>query len=113
MATSVGMTFTQRQALLEQYRKGADPRVRLRAYIILLLPQGALWAMLIGVMFCNARTVALWKSRLEIEGIGAVLEPTLPPAAGLGVWWREVVVARVRTLSPCDFGFLRTRGFCR
>src|SRR5262245_47113489 len=113
MATSVGMTFTQRQALLEQYRKGADPRVRLRAHIILLLPQGYSWAVITGVLFCSTRTIARWKSRLEIEGIGAVLEPTLPPAAGLGVWWREVVVARVRTLSPRDFGFLRTRGCCR
>ena len=34
------ITARERQALLEQYRKGAHERVRLRAHIILLLAEG-------------------------------------------------------------------------
>jgi len=79
MATSICMTSAQRQALVEQYRKGADSHVRLRAHIILLLAQGYSWAVITGVLFCSARTIPRWKSRLEIEGIEAVLGPRLPP----------------------------------
>lgn len=113
MANSIGMTAAQRQALIEQYRKGADPRVRLRAHIILVRAQGYSWAVITSVLFCSTCTIARWKSRLEREGLGAVLEPTRPPATGLGGWWREVVADWVTQLSPRDFGFLRTRWCCR
>jgi hypothetical protein len=40
MANRICMTFAQRQALVEQYRKGADPRVRLRATLFCCWPRG-------------------------------------------------------------------------
>ncbi len=85
------ITARERQALLEQYRKGAHERVRLRAHIILLLAEGYAWAVIAGVLFCSTRTIARWKHRVEAEGIEAVLgrAPFVP--SGLGAWWSEVV----------------------
>ena len=103
MANSICMTFAQRQALMEQYRKGVDPRVRLRAHIILLLAQGYSWAVITGVLFCSTRTIGRWKTRMEIEGIGAILGPTIPPSLGPSVWWRQAVADWVTTLRPCKF----------
>jgi len=70
MANSIRMTPAHRQALLAQYRKGANPRVRLRAHIVLLLAEGYSWAVIAGVLFCSTRTIARWKTRVETEGLG-------------------------------------------
>jgi len=112
MANSIRMTPAQRQALLEQYRKGVNPRVRLRAHILLLLAEGYSWAVIAGVLFCSTRTIARWKTRVETEGVGAILGPSLPPAVGRGGWWSQVVAAWVTEWSPRDFGFLRSRWCC-
>jgi transposase len=106
------ITARERQALLEQYRKGVHTRVRLRAHILLLLAQGYSWATIAGVLFCSTRTIARCKTRVELEGISAVLGPAGPPAAGRGGWWSTIVAYGVTTLSPLDFGFLRSRWCC-
>jgi putative transposase len=105
------ITARERQALLEQYRKGANCRVRLRAHILLLLAEGYSWAVIAGVLFCSTRTIARWKSRVEDDGISVVLGPP-PPAARLGTWWSGVVAEWVLKYSPRDFGFLRSRWCC-
>ena len=85
------ITARERQALVEQYRKGTNCRVRLRAHIILLLAEGYSWAVIAGVLFCSTRTIARWKSRVECDGISVVLRA--PPLKlhgweGGGVrWW--------------------------
>ena len=107
------ITDRERQALLEQYRKGASCRVRLRAHIILLLTQGYSWAVIAGVLFCSTRTIARWKSRVESEGLAAVLGPPPPVTAGVGAWWSEVVAEWVLKCSPRDFGFVRSRWCCQ
>jgi putative transposase len=112
MANSIRMTPAHRQALVEQYRKGANPRVRLRAHILLLLAEGYSWAVIAGVLFCSTRTIARWKTRVETAGLGVVLGSSVPPAAGLGAWWSQVVAAWVTEWSPRDFGFLRSRWCC-
>jgi transposase len=112
MATSIRMTPAHRQALLAQYRKGADPRVRLRAHRVLLLAQGYSWAVIAGVLFCSTRTIARWKTRVETDGVGAVLGAAGPPARGQGEWWSQVVAAWGTECSPRDFGFLRSRWCC-
>jgi transposase len=112
MATSMRMTPAQRQALVAQYRKGADPRVRLRAHILLLLAEGYSWAVIAGVLFCSTRTIARWKTRVEAEGVSAVLGAVGAPTSGLGGWWSQVVAAWVTEYSPRDFGFLRSRWCC-
>lgn len=58
MEDNIRMTSTERQALLTQYRQSRDPRMRLRAHIILLLAQGYSWALISAVLFCSTRTIA-------------------------------------------------------
>jgi putative transposase len=105
------ITARERQALLEQYRKGATERVRLRAPILLLLANGYSWAVIASVLFCSTRTIARWKNRVEQDGISGVLGP--PPPARLGSWWSEVVAEWVLKWSPRDFGFVRSRWGCQ
>jgi putative transposase len=106
------ITARERQALLEQYRKGANERVRLRAHLLLLLADGYSWALIVGVLYCSTRTIARWKRRVEEEGIQAALG-TRPTPSRLGSWWSEVVAAWVVQSSPRDFGFLRSRWSCQ
>ena len=89
-----------------------NPRVRLRAYILLLLAQGYSWALIASVLFCRTRAIARWKRSVETEGIRAVLGPPVPPASRLGTWWSEVVAHWVLELKPQVFGFLRSRWCC-
>jgi putative transposase len=112
MESHLRITARERQVLLEQYRKGANVRVRLRAHILLLLAQGYSWATIAGVLFCSTRTLARWKTRAETAGIRAVLTPTPQAAAWLALGWQEVVTYWVTELSPRDFGFLRSRWCC-
>jgi putative transposase len=106
------ITARERQALLEQYRKGVNERVRLRAHILLLLADGYSWALIVGVLFCSTRTIARWKRRVEEDGIQAVVG-TPPTASRLGSWWSEVVAGWVVQSSPRDFGFPRSRWSCQ
>lgn len=112
MESHLRITAHERQVLLEQYRKGAHTRVRLRAHILLLLAQGYSWATIAGVLFCSTRTIARWKTRVESEGIGAALAPSPQAVSWLEMGWRELVVYWVTEWSPRDFGFLRSRWCC-
>jgi hypothetical protein len=58
MESHLHITVYEREALLEQYRTGVNPRVRLRAHILLLLAEGHSWAVIAGVLFCSTRTIA-------------------------------------------------------
>jgi putative transposase len=106
------ITARERQALVEQYRKGANCRVRLRAHIILLLAEGYSWAVIAGVLCCSTRTIARWKSRVECHGISGVLGVSPPQASRVGSGWSEVVAEWVLKDRPRDFGFLRSRWWC-
>jgi transposase len=106
------VTPTEHQALWEQYRKGSDPHVRLRAHIILLLAQGYSWAVIAGVLFCSTRTIARWKIRVGQEGVTAVLGAQRTPQPRLGSWWSAVVARWVTELTPRHCGFLRSRWCC-
>ena len=68
MESHLRITVYERQALLAQYRKGVNPRVRLRAHMLLLLAEGYSWAVIAGVLFCSSRTIARWQSRMELAG---------------------------------------------
>ena len=89
------ITAYERQALLEQYRQGVSTQVRLRAHILLLLAEGYSWAVIADVLFCSSRTIARWKSRVELAGVSASLRPAPPPGARLGSWWSEIGRAHV------------------
>ena len=106
------ITAYERQALLEQYRKGVSTQVRLRAHILLLLAAGYWWAVIAEVLFCSSRTIARWKSRVELAGVSAILRPAPPPGARLDSWWSAVVVRWVLEWTPQDFDFVRSRWCC-
>lgn len=109
---SISLNLAQRQALLDHYRRSADPAVGHRAHILLLLDAGHPWATIGAVLFCSASTISRWKRRFEEEGTDAVFgRPRGRQRSGVHVW-ATLVVRWVLTLSPTDFRFARSRWSC-
>ena len=101
-----------RQDLLDHYRRSADPDVRLRAHILLLLDAGHPWATISAVLFCSTSTISRWKRRFEKDGADAVFgRPRGRRRSGVHIW-ATLVVRWVLTLSPTDFRFARSRWSC-
>jgi putative transposase len=103
---------TQRDELLQTYRKDPDPELRSRAHIILLLADGHRWDTIEAVLFCSSRTVDRWLKRFEAEGIEGLTGRKRGRPFRFGIWWVAVVVAWVTAKTPRDFGFLRSRWAC-
>jgi hypothetical protein len=59
--TSILLPPADRQDLLGHYRRASDPKVRLRAHILLLLADGYPWATFGAVLFCSLSTISRWK----------------------------------------------------
>jgi transposase len=114
MDGSIVLGSSQRKRLLEIYRgKEATPAdVRLRAHVILLLSQGYTWALIADVLFCSSATIARWKDRFESGGVDALLEERRGRTATLllGLGW--LLVNWVKTHTPRDFGYCRSRWCC-
>ena len=109
---NIHLTSGDRQALLAHYRCSADPAVRLRAHILLLLDAGHPWATVSTVPFCPLDTVSRWKRRFEAEGVDAVFgRPRGRPRSGAH-FWASLVVRWVPTRSPADFRFARSLWSC-
>lgn len=109
---SIRLTPGQRQSLLSSYRRSADPDVRLRAHILLLLSAGYAWAAIGEILFCSSSTIARWKARFEAEGVEAILgrpRGRRRSGAHIGI---ALVVQWVLTRSPADFRFCRSRWSC-
>ena len=113
MDGSIVLGSSQRKRLLAVYRReSVSPQVRLRAHIVLLLSEGYAWSLIAVVLFCSTATIASWKARFERGGVEALLEEKRGRAATLLVDWALVLVAWVKTLSPRDFGYCRSRWCC-
>jgi putative transposase len=108
---SILLTPADRQTLLDYYRRDADPQVRLRAHILLLLAAGHPWATVSAVLFCSPSTINLWSRRFRAEGVSAVLGRPRGRPSGTHIW-AAVVVRWVLTLSPSHFRFARSRWSC-
>lgn len=109
---SIRLAPTDRQTLLDHYRRSADPQVRLRAHILLLLAAGYPWATVSAVLFCSPDTISVWSQRFRAEGVSAVLgRPRGRRRSGVHVW-ATLVVRWVLTLPPADFRFARSRWSC-
>jgi putative transposase len=52
-------TAAERNTILDYYRRHADPSVRLRAHIILLLADGHSWSLITTMLFCSTQTIAM------------------------------------------------------
>ena len=57
MTPSIVLQPTERQELLDLYRKHTDPEVRFRAHILLLLADGHSWQQVGAVLYCSSRTI--------------------------------------------------------
>jgi hypothetical protein len=68
--TSIRLTPATGQELLALDRRSAEPEVRLRTHILLLLDAGHPWATIGAVPFCSGSTIGTgqWKRRFEAEG---------------------------------------------
>src|SRR5215204_4548097 len=111
MDGSIVLGRGQRNRLLDLYRKDPSPCVRLRAHIILLLSEGHAWTLICAVLFCSSATVARWKQRFEAGGVDALLAEGRGRRAALVVW-AVMLVTWVKTLTPRDFGYCRSRWCC-
>ncbi len=109
---SISLTLAQRQALLDHYRRSANPAVGHRAHILLLLDAGHPWATISAVLFCSPGTIGRWKRRFEKGGVDSVVgRPPGRKRSGAHVW-AALVVQWVLTLPPAHFRFARSRWSC-
>jgi putative transposase len=110
--TSIRLTPAGRQALLDHYRRSADPEVRLRAHILLLLDAGLPWATISAVLFCSPSAIGRWKARFDAEGPDTVLGHPRGRRRSVAHFWIALAVQWVLTRSPADFRFYRSRWSC-
>jgi putative transposase len=108
---STTLTADQRATLLRYYRGPTDPRLRLRAHVLLLLADGRTWDDVASALYCSTRTIARWKRRFDQGGLEA-LRGSRPGPAGHGGGWAAVVAGWVLGLAPRAFGFARGRWCC-
>ena len=110
---SIALSRGQRKRLLALSRKGPDPQVRLRAHIVLLLADGHAWSVVCAVLFCSTATVARWKARFGRGGVEALAGEGRGRRPLLLARWAVLLVVWVKTLTPRDFGYCRSRWCCR
>ena len=106
---SIHLAPAERQTLLDHYRRSADPGVRLRAHILLLLDAGHPWVTVSAVLFCSTGTISRWQRRFERGGADAALGRSRGRRASGSRIWAILVVRWVLTLSPANFRFARSR----
>jgi transposase len=112
MTPSIALSTDERNTLLLYLRSSADPALRLRAHIVLLLAAGHAWATITAVLFCSSRTVARWRARFAAGRLAALGDLTrgAPPRRAAG--WLGVLRGWVTGLTPRAFGWLRSRWTC-
>src|SRR5689334_3354045 len=110
--TSISLTTSDRNTLLDYYRRDPDPQVRLRAHILLLLAQGYPWATVAAVLFTSPDTIARWGRRFAHEGADAVLGRPRGRKPAPARAWAAVAVLWVLSLRPAYFGLARSRWSC-
>src|SRR4051794_13206728 len=99
---SIHLSPADRNVLLDHYRRSADPVVRLRAHILLLLDAGYPWATVSAVLFCSSSTISRWERRFEAEGADAIFgRPRGRQRSGVHIW-AALVVRWVLTLTPTE-----------
>jgi hypothetical protein len=97
----------ERNALLKEMRRSANPERRLRAHVLLLLDDGWSWNVIVGVLFTSTSTINRWRQRYLAGGLTAVLEPPRSRRP-CWRWWTVLVIHWVTLQSPRDFGFYVT-----
>lgn len=109
MDGSIRLRPAERKAALHTVRRGADPELRLRAHILLLLDAGQPWGLIVAVLFTSTATINRWRRRYRAGGLDAVLTR---PRRRAWCWWAEMIIRWVTERAPADFGFVRSRWTC-
>jgi transposase len=112
MQSSISPLNRQRKTLLHLYRHHADPEVRHRAHILLLLADGYTWQTIAAVLYTSTSTIARWQQRHH-DG-GSVALAGYKPGRRPFFWsyWAGIVARWLTEQAPRDFGFLRSRWTC-
>jgi transposase len=109
MDGSIRLRSVERKAALAIYRQSADPSLRLRAHILLLLDDGRPWLTIVIMLYTSMATINRWRRRYLQDGFDAVFgRPRQPPWC----WWGVIILRWVTERSPADFGFVRSRWTC-
>src|SRR5262245_29046277 len=111
MNPSITLSPQDRNALLRHYRRSPDPRLRTRAHLALLLADGYPWALIAAVLYTAGGTIGRWRKRWHQRGLDA-LRGHDPGRPGQGACWAALIVSRVLTRAPADFGLARSRLSC-
>lgn len=112
MTTSIATLSRQRKTLLHLYRHHADPEVRRRAHILLLLAAGYPWTTIAAVLFTSSSTIARWQQRFDDGGLLALAGQAPGRRPVFWSYWAGLVVRWLTQRTPRDFGFLRSRWTC-
>ena len=112
MTVSISLTPPQRKHLLHLYRRHADPEVRRRAHILLLLAEGYTWATIAAVLFTSPSTIARWQERFLDGGLTALAGQTPGRRPLFWGYWAGIVARWATECTPRDFGFVRSRWTC-
>jgi putative transposase len=113
LSHSITLSPDQRATLLRYYRGPTDPRLRLRAHILLLLDDGRPWDDIAAALYCSTRTIARWQQRFRHGGLAALRGQPPGPARRLDAGWAALVVTWALHLTPRAFGFVRSRWCCQ
>ena len=113
MDGSISLQDAERKTLMDYYRRHADPAVRLRAPILLLLAAGHTWSLISVMLFGSTATISRCKHRFEEGGVDGVLGRCRGRPPWFGAEWASMVVGWVSDHTPRDFGFFRSRWCCR
>jgi putative transposase len=112
MSASIALTADERNALLDSYRAHADPAVRLRCHIILLLAAGYTWSLTTAVLFCSSQTVARWQKRFAKGRLDALLGRQRGRRSPFAARWVTLAVRWVLEKTPRAYGLYRSRWCC-
>src|SRR4051812_2905350 len=113
MRPSISLTAEERNTLLDYYRcPSADPQLRLRAHVILLLADGHPWDLIRRVLFCSTRTIDRWLKRFHQGRVPALLGQPRGAPRRLTPALVALLLTWVTQQTPRAFGFLRSRWCC-
>jgi putative transposase len=113
MQGSIHLRAAERKTLLHVFKTGSTHELRLRAHLLLLLADNWSWAIIAATLFTSSSTINRWRRRFLQGGLAAVIDThRRRRPSRLSSLWIGVVFRWVTTLTPIDFGFIRSRWTC-
>jgi hypothetical protein len=91
MDGNIRLSASERNALLQEVRRGTDPERRVRAHLLVLLADGWPWNVIASVLFTSTSTINRWRLRYLEGGVTAVLDSPRPRRRAWQ-WWAVLVI---------------------